>query len=262
MEESAVVQDDGMMHGVEQRRIFVGNPGAGKSTLLNALLGRVEFRSGTSIATGLTAHLQWAKDDTGIKYGDTPGLADVRKREAAAEEISSALRAGGVYQLVFVLTLESGRVKPDDIATIQLVLAAIQKDDFQYAVIVNKVTENFLTSLGADEANLQKLMTTLNSHSCTSTPFVFLYPKIAVLEDADDKWHAPSDELKEFLSILRWEHLTPMDVKDVQSSVFEEEKERLSQTIETLRSDQALMEQKWKVRMFDRMSEMEFFEFG
>ena len=246
MEESAVVQDDGMMHGVEQRRIFVGNPGAGKSTLLNALLGRVEFRSGTSIATGLTAHLQWAKDDTGIEYGDTPGLADVRKREAAAEEISSALRAGGVYQLVFVLTLESGRVKPDDIATIQLVLTAIKKE-MRYGIIVNKVTENFLASLRADEANLQELMTTLNSHSCTSTPFVFLYPRIADLEDAEDKWHMPSDELKEFLSLLRWEHLAPTDVKDVQSSVFEEEKERLGQTIEALRSDQALMEQKWKV---------------
>ena len=103
--------------------LFVGNPGAGKSCLLNGCIGAVEFQSGVSIATGMTTHLQWHEDETGLKFGDTPGLTDVEKREQAAAEISEALRQEGEYRLVFVVTLASGRVRPDDITTMCVCIA-------------------------------------------------------------------------------------------------------------------------------------------
>jgi putative ribosome biogenesis GTPase RsgA len=69
--------------------IFVGNPGVGKSTLLSGLVGTAEFKSGICFGTGLTTAVQSYHDPlTGNDFVDTPGLADVKMREEAADEIS------------------------------------------------------------------------------------------------------------------------------------------------------------------------------
>jgi hypothetical protein len=57
---------------------------------------------------------------------DTPGLADVSMREQAAREIESALKKDGNYSIFFMITLEAGRVKPEDVTTINTVMDAVK----------------------------------------------------------------------------------------------------------------------------------------
>ena len=92
--------------------ILAGNPGSGKSTLLNSLAGKITFPSGVSIGEGLTTIVQTARGTDGKLYGDTPGLDDVAIRAKAAGEMNKILRANNAIKLVFVVTLEAGRVKP------------------------------------------------------------------------------------------------------------------------------------------------------
>lgn len=94
--------------------IFVGNPGTGKSTLLNGLANEVIFESGISYVSGLTQVLQIHSIGEGKFIGDTPGLSDATMRKQAATEIEKALKQNGKYRLVFVVKLDSGRVRPDD----------------------------------------------------------------------------------------------------------------------------------------------------
>ena len=82
--------------------IAIGNPGSGKSTTLNYLAQKVVFRSGPSIGSGLTYQLDTETVPLACKNGkkvqvtfcDTPGLNDARKRIAAGEAISKALKVG------------------------------------------------------------------------------------------------------------------------------------------------------------------------
>jgi energy-coupling factor transporter ATP-binding protein EcfA2 len=123
-----------------QHLVLVGNPGSGKSTLLNCLLQQSLFNSGTTLhGNGLTATLQ---DEVvnGIHHVDTPGLNDDSKRRAAAEAIQTALRAGGRFRVNFVLKANGGRLYPDDVTTMMLVLQASQQiGQDNYGVILNHV---------------------------------------------------------------------------------------------------------------------------
>ncbi len=128
--------------------LFVGNPGVGKSCLLNSLIGQVHFDSGVSVGTGLTRVLKTVRGPDGNFYSDTPGLEDVEMREIAAEEISKALQSSGDYKVVFVCTLEAGRLSPNDLATVAAVLNAIERENIDienpYSVLLNKVSQQVL----------------------------------------------------------------------------------------------------------------------
>ena len=62
--------------------LAVGNPGSGKSTVLNALTGAQNFEAGVSFGSGLTSKLQEVVVN-GIRYADTPGVADDTYGQAA-----------------------------------------------------------------------------------------------------------------------------------------------------------------------------------
>ena len=61
--------------------LAVGNPGSGKSTVLNALTGAQNFEAGVSFGSGLTSKLHEVVVN-GIRYADTPGVADDTYRQA------------------------------------------------------------------------------------------------------------------------------------------------------------------------------------
>eukprot|EP00808_Paulinella_micropora_P008652 g53434.t1 len=140
--------------------LFLGNPGSGKSTLANTAAGKLLFESGASYGSGMTVICQSQLLEQGPLAGqrvaDAPGLSDPITRRKAAAEITKALKYNTNYKLIFVLSLESGRVRPDDCATVVSILLALPKG-VPYNIIINKVSRRCLADL-EDPANRTKLM--------------------------------------------------------------------------------------------------------
>jgi GTP-binding protein EngB required for normal cell division len=116
--------------------VFLGNPGVGKSSLCNSIFGKAVFKSGTNFGEGLTIYQQEHTHE-GKKYIDTPGLGDIKLREQAAQEIEKSLSQNGNYKVIFVVTIEAGRIRTGDLWTINTVCEAI-KVPFEYGLIINK----------------------------------------------------------------------------------------------------------------------------
>lgn len=166
-------------------RLFLGNPGVGKSTLVNCMLGRKVFKSGLSFGAGLTHQLQEYTAPDGVVYLDTPGLADVSIRQEAAREIAMALRRGGVYKLFFLATLTNGRVSPEDIATFNQVVQAIDVPNLEFSVIVNNVKPRQYKMITESNDNFCKISAAINTMNVTTTS-ITLVPELNVLDEKDN----------------------------------------------------------------------------
>jgi len=137
--------------GVDEIVLFCGNPGVGKSTLFNSIFGQTVFKSGFSCGTGMTTHAQKHIHE-GIMYMDTPGLDDSRMREQAAAQIEEALKQNKSYKIVFVVKLDSGRIRGVDMTTINVVCDAI-KTNFEYGLVFNQVPEKSIKKIEGSEKN-------------------------------------------------------------------------------------------------------------
>ena len=124
--------------------------------------GKVEplFRSGVNIAKGLTYKLE-QKTIGNYVYIDTPGLDDVEMRKQASKAISEALKQGGMYVIVFVVTESSGKIYPSDLATIKTVLQSAPEIK-QYGVIINKLSKPVYNkfSMPENRSSLQNVLKT------------------------------------------------------------------------------------------------------
>lgn len=137
----------------EEHVVVIGDPGAGKSTLLNTLCGgAVEFPSGLSIGTGLTTTVQ-SVIVKGTRFTDTPGLDDPSMKEQAAQAIADAIRFGGAVKLLFVFTLESGRIRSSALVTVRVVLNALHEAQVdvgkRFTVLLNKLSSDEWASWAA-----------------------------------------------------------------------------------------------------------------
>lgn len=139
--------------------IFLGNPGGGKSTLLNSVAGKMIFSSGISIGKGLTDKVFSTTVDN-VTYCDTPGLSDPASRNEAGMAISKLLREGGTCRICFIVTLERGRVKPDDTATMISILNAAPEIGNRYGIIVNQCSKKVKAKLSHQD-NYVELVTHL-----------------------------------------------------------------------------------------------------
>ena len=122
--------------------VFCGNSGIGKNSLLNSIFQEHIFESGVSLGVEMTQCSQGNIYEK-KKYVDTPGLSDSTLREQAALAIETALKENKNYKIVFVITLNAGRIRPDDLVTINKVCEAI-KTDFKYGLVINEVNEEIL----------------------------------------------------------------------------------------------------------------------
>ena len=120
--------------------LFVGNPGAGKSTIINSLLKQELAEAGACVGGGLTKEFA-LYPDRNITYIDTPGLDDVKSRALAAKEIEKALKQDGKYRIFFIMKTDGLRVRPADLATIEIVLDAINNPNIEFNIIINQFTK-------------------------------------------------------------------------------------------------------------------------
>lgn len=118
----------------------------GKSTILNTLIGSVEFPSGLSFVEGFTkctAKVEQVIGEETYILVDTPGLDDLHAREEAAREISSALSVSEArFRIIFTVTLEAGRVRASDMATLDAVVTGLDNAGLsmagRFSVLINK----------------------------------------------------------------------------------------------------------------------------
>jgi len=234
--------------------IMIGNPGTGKSTFLNGLFGKIIYQSGTSWGSGLTKILQLNSlpNDSNDIYGDTPGLSDLSMRKKAALEIEQALKQGGHYRLIFVITLEAGRVRPDDATTLKLVLEAV-KIDIPFAIIINKLSEDECNVLMSDEEAKKSVLVSLTSTINKSTPYFYalkqdsrLHGKNNVVPELDI-----IEDLVAFLRTVPFRDLTKDNVLPINSTTYDEQVDRITKDIAKLKSDQAAMETMYQQKISD-----------
>lgn len=225
--------------------LFVGNPGSGKSTILNSMIGEPVFKSGVSFGGGLT--YEFDEHRRGIHtFMDTPGLADVKLRKQAAAAITEALKKGGNFKVVFVVTLEAGRVRPADKTTIQLILESAPITT--YGLLINKVPKNTFKQLyenpdNRDPSPLMEVCAELWAGT-QATPYVVPILKINDLEDEENAIAKLPWPLIEFLERkLPSITIQAKDVHAVQEYKFDEMTQKFEKMLEAMKNDNDLLRQ-------------------
>lgn len=211
--------------------------------MANCIAKEVLFKSGFNVASGLTFQLDLKKHG-GITYLDTPGLADVTLRETAAKAITEALKKNGTYQIFFVTTLESGRIRPEDMATIKLVLDSAP-DIKDYSLIINKLSLVAYNKLIQEDWKQLKILVAEMTEliDCKENPpTIFLLKNQFKLHDVENeviKW----DELDEFAKEAPCTTVTANSVRDIldDPSFFKTIVEFLMESVKELRKDREKM---------------------
>lgn len=177
----------------EKSVLFVGRKHTGKTTLINVLIG---VSDGTDKPITKQGIIHWRYHNS-TRYGESPDLAvaDAVERANAAWNIEKFLKeCKHSCKLVFVCMLESGRVHPDDVTTIKVVLDAINDEQFPYSIVVNKTSPRFK----CDSDNSDRLRAYL---SCghTNPAEIFFYPYDEELAAADNVIFKPNDNFLNFM---------------------------------------------------------------
>ena len=220
--------------------IAIGNPGAGKSTLLNGMAGEFLFKSGVAIGKGMTYKLDEKQNRKGIYFMDTPGLDDVNLRKQAGEAISKALKKGGKFKLLFVVTTESGRVRSQDISMMRVVLEAAQEIENGYGIIINKVSMPMMNIL-SDKENMITLLTTMftNINERNQPAPIHSLPLVETLHDLNDV--VPDlgvlPDLEKFIVELPTVNLTPEEAADINVEQYDELREKVETEMKELSED-------------------------
>uniref|UniRef100_A0A7M5XC70 G domain-containing protein n=1 Tax=Clytia hemisphaerica TaxID=252671 RepID=A0A7M5XC70_9CNID len=229
--------------------LVAGNPGSGKSTVLNCLMQSrssemlqedQRFQSGVSIGSGMTYQLD-VKELNGIVYMDTPGLDDIDKRKQAAEAITQALKRDGSYQIIFVVTLEAGRVRPADVATISLILDSAPEIT-NYGVIFNKLSKPVLRELTKE--NKLSLLTQVSARTTEGKkkplPIPLYLEKNSDLEDEKNAI-ASLPGLEEYVLCLAPIVIHSNQVDDIPAESFDNIKAKLEEQLDYYRKNQEAM---------------------
>lgn len=102
-----------------------------------------------------------------------------------------------------MVTLEAGRVKPDDVTTIKLVLKALshQVGPNQYSILINKMSKEVETLLLNSEEDREELASCLIPPSFkTMTNSIYYVPLYQEWVDKTDSWGLLSPEVLSFIS--------------------------------------------------------------
>lgn len=227
--------------------LFAGNPGAGKSTLMNGLIGDLVFKSGVSFGGGMTYKLDTYHVPPHL-FCDTPGLADVKLREQAAQSITEALKQGGIFKIIFVITLEAGRLRPQDVATVSTILDAAPINN-SYGIIVNKIPVKTATTILENPAGLSPSpQERLFAEFITSVPkftqhITFLtYDEDMV--DENDKLCDLPDHLRSWIASIPVVDIDAKQVSDVRIDQFEAIQEKCEAMMAELRSNNAALQKR------------------
>jgi len=236
--------------------LFVGNPGVGMSTMLNGLLGACRFHSGFSPGKGMTDRLQ-KEEKNGSVYMDTPGLADVEMRKQAAEAITTALKQNGSYRIFFVLTLEAGRVRPADKATMELVLDSAPIGD-NYGVIFNKLAKAATRQINQDPSVKEKILASLFS-KVQATRFIHYLVRNEDLEDEKDVVRPLPEPLEKFITNMPPKVIKAEAVQEIKGNEFEAIEEKYEQMLKQMEENSKVLQQQLQAQQQQMRAQEERF---
>ena len=153
------------------------------------MAGESFFKSGLSIGTGLTSHLDEGSNKNGV-FLDTPGLADEKLRTVAGKAIYQSLKKDGHYQILFFVTERNGRVLQQDTTTIKLILEAAPDIGEDYGIIVNMLSKGVMKKIKENRMFKEDFLNVLfagitENRRCPYNRILFL-GKLQELEDEDD----------------------------------------------------------------------------
>lgn len=233
--------------------ILVGNPGVGKSTILNGMVGAAEFESGISLFGGLTSELG-THTYKGNTYLDTPGLSDVDLRDAAAQAIQQAMKKGGKFKILFVVTLEAGRLRPDDLTTIRLVTESCDDipEENGFAIVINKLGEATMKMLAQQQ---REFLTKVNSQLPKRTTRLHLVKHKDELFEAENVAWNLDETLKGFVEAVPVVKIDPAHVHDIKVDEMEEIKAQMAEKMSELESNAETLQKEMarQQQEFDRM---------
>jgi len=173
--------------------ILIGNPGSGKSTIGSTIAKTPQFfESGVSWASGKTKKFVSKTLSNGNYIIDTPGLEDVDLREKASQEIKKALSEtvipdskSPMYKIIFVVVLEAGRIRSEDVVTINIVMKALD-EHAKYNIVINKIPEKTLTQLLDSDTSKSEFLAPLNKGlKCTPSSISFIPFDRAAIEESN-----------------------------------------------------------------------------
>lgn len=174
-------------------------------------------------------------------------------RQKAADSITQALKQNGFYKIFFVVVLQNGRVRPEDIATMTLVLNAAPIT--HYGIIINQLSPReykdlFSRESGAAEKVLGMIWSSVGRDK--ASPHVHCMKRDQDLEGADNVVKDLPQDLVDFIQQTPGMEIRSQEVGQVQASLFEEKMEQLEQTINRLQRDkeelQVQIRNVWKDR--------------
>jgi len=232
--------------------VMIGSRGVGTSTLSNCLMNsRVEhglssnemFQSGI-FSSGTSSKLN-SKELSDTIYITTPGLDNTQKQtiEEAAEEITKALKKDGDYQIVFVVTLESGRLRHPDVTMIKLVLDSAKEITY-YGVIFNKIGKDMLESITARAKILAQVSPDSGPNKPVPIPLF-----LGVYSELDEKSNALTSivELNDFLThMLPSIRINSSNVEEIATNSYGAIDIKMREELSALTKNQELMERKIK----------------
>lgn len=264
--------------------IMCGNPGVGKSTLLSSI-SKVQFKSGVSFGSGLTEKLEFKKSCyfEGTRFGDTPGLADIKMAKKAAEAITSALLDGKAnkrnLKLFFVATETNGRVRPEDLFTIKEVTESIKLPNGrnlsqnEYGVIINQCE---LMDHPLFEEGRKQIEAGFYTRTATlpyTTTYITFLPKVPELTNQEDAKFRFKDSFFEWifnLPAIGVDQADEIDVSDIDQKLakardqykndLDEIKKKLENEYEEMRRIQSEMMQKMEEKIEESRREKEKLE--
>ena len=146
---------------------------------------------------------------------DTPGLADQQLREAAADAIKKGLTQNGFYNVFFAMSFQNGRVRPDDVTTMKLVLEAAPI--MSYGIITNQVGVKAYESIHTDSHVRGKVVNALwfNFPQEKREANIRFAAKDAELEEGGNVVKPLPDALRAFIQATPAVVIAANEVKDV-----------------------------------------------
>jgi ribosome biogenesis GTPase A len=214
---------------VEEVVVVLGNIGVGKSTIYNTMLQKAAFSSSISdnekeVTINQQTHIHNKKLYIEI---DTPGLSDEPgKWSQTAATIEKALQHNNNYKIVFVVTLETGKIRPEDVINIETVCNAINVPS-KYGLIFNKATQEIMEDIS--KRGLESYLTPLKQKPYAS---VILKMDDENSKEEENKISLNSEnrnKLIEFFSKLPGGSILQKDFKPIDTTGLQEKVSTLSQ---------------------------------